>query len=334
MIEFFRHIKFAHPEAFFLLIVPALLTAYHLFFYDRQFASFKMSSLEAVASFSYHWKALLKQSLFVFRTISLCFLTIALARPQTTLKEQNITTEGIDIVISLDISGSMLAKDFQPDRLQAAKQLSIEFVEGRPNDRIGFVVFAGESFTQCPITTDHTILKKSISEVREGIIQDGTAIGMGLATAVNRLKNSDAKSKVIILLTDGVNNTGFIDPLTATDLAIQENIRVYTIGVGTYGTAPYPFKVGNRTVYQEVDVQIDEDLLKKIAASTGGLYFRATDNQALKKVFEEIDTLEKSKIEIASVQRLSEEFLPFAILAALFLLAEVLLRWTLVRSIP
>jgi Ca-activated chloride channel homolog len=334
MMEFLRHIKFANPQAFFLLAIPALMVVYYAFYYNRRFASFKISSLQSVSALSSNWKAALKQWLFLFRIVSLCLLITALARPQTSMKEENVTTEGIDIVLSLDISGSMLAKDFQPDRLQAAKKLSIEFVEGRPNDRIGFVVFAGESFTQCPITTDHAVLKKSISEVRDGMVEDGTAIGMGLATAVNRLKDSKAKSKVVILLTDGVNNAGFVDPLTATDLAIQENVRVYTVGVGTRGMAPYPFKVGNRTVYQDVEVQIDEELLQKIAASTGGLYFRATNNQALKKVFEEIDTLEKSKIEVASVQRLSEEFLPFAILAALFLLAEVLLRWTIVRSVP
>jgi Ca-activated chloride channel family protein len=334
MIELLRHIHFAHPKAFFLLVIPALMVVYYALFYHKSYASFKISSLKGVADMAVNWKIILKQWLFLFRIISLCLLITALARPQTAMKEQNITTEGIDIVISLDISGSMLARDFQPDRLEAAKKLSIEFVEGRPNDRIGFVVFAGESFTQCPITIDHAVLKKSIAEVRDGMIEDGTAIGMGLATAINRLRESEAKSKVIILLTDGVNNTGFIDPLTATDLAIQENVRVYTVGVGTKGMAPYPFKVGNRTVFQEVEVQIDEELLQKIAASTGGLYFRATNNQALKKVFNEIDMLEKSKIEVASVQRLSEEFLPFAILSALLLLAEVLLRWTIVKSIP
>jgi Ca-activated chloride channel family protein len=333
MVEFIRNIKFANPQVFFLLIIPVLMLVYYAFLYNNRFASFRFSSLEGVASLRSNWKAAIKQWLFLFRIIAICLLIIALARPQSSLNEDNITSEGIDIVVSLDISGSMLAKDFEPDRLQAAKKLTAEFIEGRPSDRIGFVVFAGESFTQCPITTDHAVLKKSVSEARDGMVEDGTAIGMGLATGINRLKDSEAKSKVIILLTDGVNNAGFVDPLTATDLAIQENVRVYTIGVGTRGMAPYPFKVGNRTVYQNVEVQIDEDLLQKIAASTGGLYFRATNNESLKKIFNEIDTLEKSKIEVASIQRLSEEFLPFAILAALFLLAEILLNYLITRTV-
>jgi Ca-activated chloride channel homolog len=332
-LEFWRHIKFANPQVFFLLIVPALMLVYYAFLYNKRFAAFKFSSLESVISLRSNWKAAIKQWLFLFRVIAICLLITAMARPQSSLKEENVTTEGIDIVVSLDISGSMLAKDFQPDRLQAAKKLTVEFIEGRPNDRIGFVVFAGESFTQCPITTDHAVLKKSVTEVKDGMVEDGTAIGMGLATSVNRLKDSKAKSKVIILLTDGTNNKGFIHPLTAIDLALQENIRIYTIAVGTNGRVPYPFQVGNKIVIDYIEMPIDEELLQKIAASTGGLYFRATNNQNLKKIFDEIDTLEKSKIEVASVQRLSEEFLPFAILAALFLLAEVLINYLVARTV-
>jgi Ca-activated chloride channel homolog len=333
MTEFWKHIKFANPEAFYLLALPALMLLYYAWRYNSSFPKFKLSSLQGVAHVKSGWKVWLKQSLFLFRIAALCLLIVCLARPQSSMKEDNVITEGIDIVMSLDVSGSMLAKDFKPDRLEAAKSLSVEFVEGRPTDRIGFVVFAGESFTQCPITTDHAVLKKLISEVKDGLIEDGTAIGMGLATAVNRLQDSEAKSKVIILLTDGVSNAGFIDPLTAADLAIQNNIRVYTVGVGTRGMAPYPFKYGNRTVYQDVEVQIDEELMKKIAAATGGLYFRATNNQSLKSIFDEIDTLEKSKIEVASVQRVSEEFLPFALFAALFLLLEMLLKYSVLRSV-
>ncbi len=334
MLEYLKHIKFANPQAFFLLIIPVLMLLYYAWQSNRRFPLFKISTLQGLKHLGTTWKAILKEYLFLFRIVALCLLIMALARPQSSMKETNVTTEGIDIVMALDVSGSMLAKDFQPDRLEAAKNISIEFISGRPNDRIGFVVFAGESFTQCPITTDHAVLKKLISEVKDGMIEDGTAIGMGLATAVTRLKESDSKSKVIILLTDGVNNAGFIDPMTAADIAIQFGVRVYTVGVGTRGKAPYPFRVGGRIVYQDVEVQIDEELMKKIAESTGGLYFRATNNQALKKIFEEIDTLEKSKIDIASVQRLSEEFLRFALLAGLFLLLEILLKWTVVRSIP
>lgn len=333
MIAFWKNIKFANPEAFYLLIIPVLMMAYYAWRNNKRYATFTFSTLKGISNVKSNWKTILKQSMIVFRVAALCLLVICLARPQSSLKEENITSEGIDIVVSLDVSGSMLARDFKPDRLEAAKKLSVEFIEGRPNDRIGFVVFAGESFTQCPITTDHTVLKKLVSEVKDGIIEDGTAIGMGLATAVNRLQQSEAKSKVIILMTDGVNNAGFIDPVTATDLAIQNNIRVYTIGVGSKGMAPYPFKYGNKTVFQNVEVKIDEDLMKKIAASTGGLYYRATNNQSLKKIFEEIDTLEKSKIEVSSVQRVGEEFLPFAIAAITLLLVEMLLRYTVIKSI-
>lgn len=333
MVAFWKHIKFANPQAFYLLILILLMVLYYVWRNNKRFPTLTLSTLEGLKNLKSNWKGILKQSLLVFRVITLCLLTICLARPQSSLKEQNITSEGIDIVISLDISGSMLARDFKPDRLQAAKKLSTEFIEGRPNDRIGFVVFAGESFTQCPITTDHAVLKKLVSEVKDGIIEDGTAIGMGLATAVNRLQDSEAKSKVIILMTDGVNNAGFIDPITASDLAIQNNIRVYTIAVGTNGPVPFPYKVGNRTVIDQVEMPIDEVLLKKIAASTGGLYYRATNNQSLKKIFEEIDTLEKSKIEVSSVQRVAEEFLPFALLAALFLLVDIILRYSILKSI-
>lgn len=334
MKQFLNDITFANPNAFFLLVIPALFIVWYVFQYKKLYPELKLSSIKALATVQGSVRGSLKKIIFLFRVAAFSLLVIALARPQSRLKEQNITTEGIDIVMAVDISGSMLARDFQPDRLEAAKLVGADFIDGRPNDRIGLVVFAGESFTQSPLTTDHSIVKKLLSEIKDGMVEDGTAIGMGLATSVNRLKESDAKSKVVILLTDGVNNTGFIDPLTATDAAIQFGVRVYTIGVGTIGEAPYPFRMHNRTVYQNVEVKIDEELLQQIAATTGGRYFRATDNKSLQRIYEEIDELEKSKIQVASIQRVSEEFHPFLFLAGLFFLLELLLRYIFLKSIP
>jgi Ca-activated chloride channel family protein len=245
-----------------------------------------------------------------------------------------MTTEGIDIVISMDISGSMLAQDLKPDRLEASKNVAMDFISGRPNDRIGLVIFSGESFTQCPLTTDHQVLQNLFANVKSGMVEDGTAIGMGLATAVNRLKDSDAVSKVIILLTDGVNNQGSVAPLTAAKIAQKFGIRVYTIGVGTQGFAPYPFKTPfGTTVYQDVEVQIDEETLQNIASVTNGQYFRATSNKALESIYKEIDELERSKIEVKEYHKKKEEFFPLAILALALLIIEFILRHTVFRSI-
>lgn len=334
MMEYWKNITFAFPAAFFLLAVPVLLALWYWWQYKNQFPELKLSS---IAAFSKHGSSLmgkLKSLIPAARLIAFALLVVALARPQSSLNEENIETEGIDIVLAMDISGSMLARDLKPDRLNAAKQVAADFVSGRPNDRIGLVVFAGESFTQSPLTTDHEMLKKLLSELKEGLVEDGTAIGMGIATAASRLKESETKSKVIILATDGENNAGFIDPLTATDIAIQYGIRVYTIGVGTIGKAPYPFQYGGRTVYQDVEVKIDEELLTKIADQTGGKYFRATDNKSLQRIYDEIDTLEKSKIKVASIQRVSEEFYPFAFAALVFFLLEALLRYVFLKSVP
>lgn len=332
--KFLNDISFANPQAFFLLAIPLLFGIWYWWRYNKIFPELKLSSLESFKSLGSSILGKTKSLIPAIRALAFSLIVIALARPQSSLKEENISTEGIDIVLTMDISGSMKARDLQPDRLEAAKQVAIDFVSGRPTDRIGLVVFAGESFTQCPLTTDHAMLKKLISEMKEGLVEDGTAIGMGLATAANRLNESEAKSKVIILVTDGENNAGFIDPLTATDIAVQYGLRVYTIGAGTIGMAPYPFQMGGRTIYQNVEVKIDEDLLKNIADQTGGKYFRATDNKSLKKIFNEIDTLEKSKIKIASIQRVSEEFHPFVIGAMILLLFEILLRYVFLRSIP
>jgi len=292
-----------------------------------------MSSLESVKG-SATIKSKLRPFLNLLKILAFGLLVVAFARPQDTLKEEKITTEGIDIVLATDISGSMLARDFKPDRLEASKNTGIEFIEARPNDRIGLVVFAGESFTQCPLTTDHNVLKKLLSEVKSGLIEDGTAIGMGLATAVNRLKDNESKSKIIILLTDGVSNKGFIDELTAAETAKEFDIKVYTIGVGSKGMAPFPAKdIFGRTVLQNVKVDLDEQVLKDIAKNTGGKYFRATDNNSLKNIYAEIDKLEKTEVEVTSIKRFKELFHPFALIASLLLIFDVLLRQTFFRGI-
>ncbi len=264
--------------------------------------------------------------LFAIRVVAVALLIIVLARPQKTDKFQNVTTEGIDIILTLDISGSMLARDFKPDRLEASKNVATEFISGRPYDRLGLVVFSGESFTQCPLTTDHAVLINLMRELQSGMIEDGTAIGNGLATAVNRIKDSEAKSKVIILLTDGVNNRGDIAPATAADIAKTYGIRVYTIGVGTQGMAPYPVQTPYGMQYQNMPVEIDEAILKEIASKTGGKYFRATDNDKLMQVYSEIDKMEKSKIDVRQFTRKEEKFLIPAIIAFILLALEILIE--------
>lgn len=281
-------------------------------------------------------KAVLRHSLFAFRVIAVSFLIIALARPQSRSSYKNVSTQGIDIVLSMDISASMLAQDFKPSRIEASKEVAINFIDMRPNDRIGLVIFSGESFTQCPITTDHAIIKNMFSAIKTGMVQDGTAIGMGLATAVSRIKTSDAKSKVIILLTDGVNNSGAVSPETAAEIAKTFGIRVYTIGIGTMGKAYSPVAIypNGQYEYDFVDVKIDEGMLTRIAESTGGKYFRATNKQKLQEIYKEIDKLEKTKIEEKSFTNKEECFLPFALISALLLALEFVLKNTVFRTIP
>jgi Ca-activated chloride channel family protein len=275
----------------------------------------------------------LRHVLFAFRIIAVALLIIVLARPQATDRFQNTSTEGIDIVLALDISGSMLARDFKPDRLEASKNVATEFISGRPYDRIGLVVFSGESFTQCPLTTDHAVLVNLLREIQSGMIEDGTAIGNGLATAVNRIKDSEAKSKVIILLTDGVNNRGEIAPATAAGIAKTFGIRVYTIGVGTQGMAPYPVQTPFGMQFRDMQVEIDENILKEIAANTGGKYYRATDNNKLMQVYSEIDKLEKSKIDVRQFSRKEEKYLVPAIIALILLALEMIARNTIFKSL-
>jgi len=314
-----------------LIFIPFLLFWMYKNF-NRQKVAIKYSTLPGLGKISF--KGWLKKGFNYAKIIALGLLFIAMARPQSMLKEEKVSTEGIDIVIAMDISGSMLAQDFQPDRLGAAKKTAKSFMDDRKDDRIGLVVFAGESFTQCPVTTDHAILKVLTDKLESGMIADGTAIGMGLGTAVNRLKESTSESKVVILLTDGVNNQGLIDPLTAAETAKEFDIKVYTIGIGTTGKAPYPARdVFGRTVLQYMNVQIDEKLLREIADMTGGQYFRATNNKSLEGVYEQIDKLEKTEVEVTSIKRYAELFHPFAIIALVLLSLDLLLRFTFLRGI-
>ncbi|MDX2247813.1 MAG: VWA domain-containing protein [Bacteroidia bacterium] len=335
MISYWNQITFANPWVFVLLAVPILMILWQVWRYKYLYPTLRLPILEGVKSHARPLRGFIKKYLFVLRVLGITAFIFALARPQSSLNEEEINTEGIDIVISLDISGSMEALDFEPDRLGAAKEKAREFIENRKNDRIGLVVFAGESFTQCPLTIDHEVLVGMLKNVKTGLIEQGTAIGMGLATAVIRLKESEAKSKVIILLTDGVNNSGFIDPLTAVAAAQEYGIRVYTIGVGKNGMAPFKVQdfFGN-VQYQQQEVRIDEELLAEIAARTGGKYFQATSNAALGNVYQEIDRLEKTRIEVTRLTNYTEEFYWFLILGGILFLLEMILRYTFVRSIP
>ncbi|MDA3880253.1 MAG: VWA domain-containing protein [Prolixibacteraceae bacterium] len=329
----FNH-TYAHPEMFYLLLGLIPLTAWYIFRQKKLSASMQISTIRGFAGAPKTWKHYLRHLLFVIRMLVLALLIIVLARPQSSDSWENQTTEGIDIVMAIDVSTSMLARDLKPDRLEAAKDVATRFIAGRPYDRIGLVVFAGESFTQCPLTTDHAVVTNLLRETQTGVIEDGTAIGNGLATSVNRLKESDAVSRVVILLTDGENNRGEIPPLTAAEIAKTFGIRVYTIGVGTEGTAPYPMQTQFGTRIQQIQVKIDEETMQSIADITGGKYFRATDNEKLKNIYEEIDQLEKAKIEIKEFSRKDEEFEPFALAALALLLTGLLLKISVFRNIP
>ena len=271
---------------------------------------------------------------FILRMVALAALIVAIARPRSSENFEKVDTEGIDIVLTMDVSTSMLARDFKPDRIGAAKDIAMEFIASRPADRMGIVVFAGESYTQAPLTTDRATLINLMKEVETGLIDDGTAIGNGLATAVARLKDSDAKSKVVILLTDGMNNSGEVAPLMAAEIAKTYDIRVYTIGVGAMGEAPYPFMTPWGVQVQNVKVEIDEDLLKQIASETGGKYFRATNNTKLMEIYAEINQMEKTRTTVDSFPVYSELFMRFALIALFALLAELLLRFFILRRIP
>ena len=315
----------------FLLVIP-LLVAYYIYRQSKAHASVSLSTAGFLMNGHRTFRHYLRHILFGLRIAAIALTIIVIARPQSVDRWQSSTTEGIDIILALDVSGSMLARDFTPDRLEASKNVATEFISGRPYDRMGLTVFSGESFTQCPLTTDHAVLINLMREVKSGIIEDGTAIGVGLATAINRIKDSDAISKVIILLTDGVNNMGSIDPVTAAEIAKTFGIRVYTIGVGSMGYADYPVQTPYGMRYQKMQVEIDEALLKQIAELTGGRYFRAVDNTSLQQVYIEIDKLEKSKIETREHSKREEVFWPWALAAAVLLTLELLLRYLFMKN--
>ena len=325
---------FEYPNLLWLLAIPVLLTALYIY---QELTGRKPHMRVSTAA---PWKlegrsalSVLRHLPFAFRIAALSLIIVAIARPRSSSQMEKIDTEGIDIVLAMDVSTSMLARDFNPDRISAAKDIAIEFIAQRPTDRIGIVVFAGESYTQCPLTTDRATLINLMKEVQTDLIEDGTAIGNGLATAVARMAESDAKSRVIILLTDGVNNSGEIAPLTAAEIANTYGVRVYTIGVGANGTAPYPVMTPWGVDIQRVNVEIDEDLLKTIAETTGGRYFRATDNTKLVEIYSEINRMEKARTTIDSFPVYKELFTRYALLALAFLLLELLVR-LLIRRLP
>ena len=327
--------QFASPYFLWLLAVIPLVVVYYVWRTRQGGASIQVSTIDGVAEAPRTVRYYLRHLPFALRCAAVALLIVALARPQSVDEGSTSNTEGIDIVLAIDISTSMLAQDLQPDRIQAAKQVAGNFITDRPGDRIGLVAFAGEAFTQSPLTTDQGTLQTLLGRLRSGVVEDGTAIGNGLATAINRLRESDAKSKVIILLTDGVNNRGEIAPVMAAEIAKEQGIRVYTIGVGSRGTAPTPAidMFGNMTFVQ-AKVEIDEKTLQEIADATGGRYFRATDNEKLRAIYDEINRLEKSKVEVADFTTYTEEYLRWVLAALALLAAEFLIRTLILKRIP
>jgi len=329
----FENIEFANPEFFWLLLLLPLALLWYFFKRKNEMASLRISSIKGFTVKS--WASKLKPMLFAIRLLALAAIVTALARPQTEdISTRTKTTKGIDIVMAIDVSSSMLARDLKPNRLTALKEVAANFIEGRPNDRIGLVGYAGESYTKTPITSDKAIVQNALEEITYGELEDGTAIGMGLATSVNRLKESKAISKVIILLTDGVNNSGFIEPRTAADLAVEFGIKTYTIGLGTNGNAlsPIAYNRDGSFRYGMRQVEIDEELLKEIAGITGGKFFRATDNESLEAIYDEINKLEKTEIEEFKYYKYEEKFRPLIYLAGILLLLEWGLRNSIFKS--
>jgi Ca-activated chloride channel homolog len=328
--DYFDNITFAYPESFFLLLLIPLLIVWKIF--REKKAAVVVSSVTKIDFAT--WKTALHNLPFICRLLAIACIIIAIARPQVRNEEQLTEGEGVDIVLCIDVSGSMTAQDFTPNRIEAAKKVATDFIDKRVSDRIGIVIFSGESFTQCPLTTDYAVLKYQVSQIRNGLLEDGTSIGSGLATSVDRLRSSTAKSKVVILMTDGVNNGGLIDPNTAKDIAKTFNIKVYTVGIGTEGYAPTPVNTPLGVVMQNQKVEIDEKLLTQIADETGGKYYRAKDNKSLQNIYSEIDKLEKSKVEITTYERFTEKFYPLVFAALAFLFLEVLLRFTVFKRFP
>ena len=333
LFSYLNDISFNAPQFFLLgLLLPVMIFWYVKNNTGRQ-AGLKVSSIKSFAGLT-SWKSALRHLPFILRLLTVAFIIVALARPQTKTDEQQAEGEGIDIVLCIDVSGSMTAQDFTPNRMEAAKKVAQDFIDRRLTDRIAVVIFSGESFTQCPLTTDRAVLRAAVENIHNGLLEDGTAIGDGLATGVDRLRSSKSKSKVIILLTDGENNGGLIGPANAKEIAKAFGIKVYTIGVGTEGYAPFPIKTELGVVVQQQKVTIDEKLLKEIATETGGKYFRAKNNEGLDSIYKEIDGLEKSKVEISTLTRYTEKFFPFVLMALVLLLLEFILRFTVLRKFP
>lgn len=327
-------IEFASPYFLLGLIIIPLLILWYIFSRNKQQAYVRFSDTGFFSELPKSWKSYLRHIVFVLEICALSLFIIALARPQSSSKNKEVNVEGIDIVLAMDISSSMLAADLKPDRLEAAKSVASEFVKGRPNDRMGLVVFSGETFTQVPLTTDHGMMLNMLQDMKCGMLEDGTAIGDGLASAISRLKDSEAISKVVILLTDGDNNAGSIDPSTAAEMAKLFGIRVYTIGAGTRGTAPYPTQTPFGGIqYQQVPVTINDELLQQIATETGGKYFRAESKEKLEQIYAEIDKMERSKIQVNEFKRLHEEFYPLVMLGLFLLLLSFILKNTIFKSI-
>lgn len=330
----FKNIVFANPEFFWLLLLLPLMLLWYWFWNKKSQANVTFSTTIAFKK-TKSWSDALYHLLFVLRMIAIALIVVALTRPQTHSENAKTKiTDGIDIVMAIDVSASMLSQDLKPNRFEALKKVASQFVKDRPNDRIGLVIYAGESYTKTPVTTDKSIILNALSEITYGQIEDGTAIGMGLATAVNRLKESKAKSRVIILLTDGVNNTGFIDPQTAAELAAEYGIKVYTVGIGTNGMAlsPYALNADGSIIYRMQQVDIDEPLMKKIAQVTKGRYFRATNNQKLQQIYDEINQMETTKIEEFKYTEVDEKFRWWVLVAGFLLLLEFVLKHTLLRN--
>ncbi len=330
----FNNITFAYPYLLYLLLLLPLVLLWYWRQNRKRSAAITYSNLGVFKELKTTVRERLRHLPFILRLIGLGLLIVALARPQSFSAGENVYTEGIDVAMLLDISGSMLAEDLKPNRLEAAKEVIDEFVAGRTTDKIGLVVFAAESFTQCPLTIDYPVLRGLLKEIKSGIIEDGTAIGTAIANGVNRLKDSEAKSKVIILLTDGVNNSGEIDPITAAQIAKKFGIRIYTVGVGTQGEAPYPFQTPFGKRYQMVQVDIDEKTLNEVAEITDGKYFRATDNKKLEEIYKTIDKLEKTRIEVTSYRKAKELFYGWLGAGLLIILLELILSKTYLRKLP
>jgi Ca-activated chloride channel family protein len=334
MINFFKNITFVHPYFLSLLLLVPILVFWYIRNQPGRYASMRMPAMDNFSASSLRGR--LQIVLPILRGLAFIALVFALARPQKTLRQEEVKAEGIDIMMAIDLSSSMLAQDFDPNRLEASKRVAKDFISKRTFDRIGLVVFAGEAFTQCPLTTDHSVVQQFLAGLECGILEDGTAIGMGLATAVNRIKDSQVKSKIVILLTDGVNNTGYVAPMQAAKIAQEFGVKVYAIGVGSTGQtmAPSARRRDGRYVFNMVRVEIDEALLNQIANMTGGKYYRATDEASLVNIYDTIDNLEKTEIDVTVIKRYSEEFYIFVILGLIFLALEVFLRYTVLRTIP